>query len=165
MPREEEIFHKTWRQDHAWHYSFNASRQLQWDEMFLHQTRNSGKTAFGSKSAVKKEKLVPFQQWLFPPIARAFLSNELNYPHNIKHCWNSLFLIIIFWQRETWFGAPNFRISILRLYNYFEKGCRKKCARDNPERWYGIWSIHCSWHCSCRTYFCCFPLALADISP
>ena len=37
------------------------------------------------------------------------------------------------------------------VYSYFEKGCRKKCARDNPERYYGIWSIHCS--CSCRTYF------------
>ena len=21
-----------------------------------------------------------------------------------------------------------------RSYSYFEKGCRKKCARDNPER-------------------------------
>ena len=21
-----------------------------------------------------------------------------------------------------------------RAYSYFEKGCRKKCARDNPER-------------------------------
>ena len=43
--------------------------------------------------------------------------------------------------------------------------CRKKCARDNSERWYGIWSIHCSCSCSCRTYFCCFPLAIANISP
>ena len=25
-----------------------------------------------------------------------------------------------------------------------------------------IRSIHCSWHCRCRTYFCCFPLALAN---
>ena len=40
----------------------------------------------------------------------------------------------------------------------------KKCARDNPER-YGILSIHWSWHCSCRTYFCCFALALANIRP
>ena len=23
----------------------------------------------------------------------------------------------------------------------------------------------CPWHCSCRTYFCCFPLALANICP
>ena len=24
--------------------------------------------------------------------------------------------------------------SLLAVYSYFEKGCRKKCARDNPER-------------------------------
>ena len=44
-------------------------------------------------------------------------------------------------------------------YSYFKKGCRQKCARDNPERWYGIWSINCSWHCSCQNFFCCFPSA------
>ena len=26
------------------------------------------------------------------------------------------------------------RASVLCVYRYFEKGCRKKCARDNPER-------------------------------
>ena len=30
-------------------------------------------------------------------------------------------------------------------YSYFEKGCRTKWALDNPERQYGIWSIHGSW--------------------
>ena len=49
------------------------------------------------------------------------------------------------------------------LYSYFEKGCQKKCAYDNLERYYGICSIHCSWHCSCRIYFCSFPLAFADL--
>ena len=56
-------------------------------------------------------------------------------------------------------------VKVSFIYSYFENGCRKKCARDNPERLHGICSIHCSWHCSCRTYFCCFPLALADICP
>ena len=30
-----------------------------------------------------------------------------------------------------------------------------------------IWDTinHCSWHCSCRTYFCYLPLALANIYP
>ena len=37
----------------------------------------------------------------------------------------------------------------------------EKCARDNPERLYGIWSIHCS----CRTYFCGVLLAPAAIRP
>ena len=26
------------------------------------------------------------------------------------------------------------RKDIWLIYSYFEKGCRKKCARDNPER-------------------------------
>ena len=51
------------------------------------------------------------------------------------------------------------------VYSYFEKGCRKKCARDNSERLHGMSSIHCSWHSSRRTYFCCFPLALVNMRP
>ena len=50
------------------------------------------------------------------------------------------------------------------VYSYFDKGCRKKCARNNPARLFGILSIHCSWQCSCETFFCCFPLALANTS-
>ena len=42
-------------------------------------------------------------------------------------------------------------VCTFTVYSCFEKGCRKKCARDNPER--------------CRTYFCCFPLVLAKICP
>ena len=42
---------------------------------------------------------------------------------------------------------------------------KKKCARGYPERYYGMWSLHFSWHCRCRTYFCCFPLALTTILP
>ena len=38
-----------------------------------------------------------------------------------------------------------------KIYSYFEKFCRKKCAGDNLEREYGIWSIHCSDDCSCRS--------------
>ena len=41
-----------------------------------------------------------------------------------------------------------------KSYSYFEKGCWRKCLHDNHERQYGIWSIHCSWLRSCRTYFC-----------
>ena len=39
------------------------------------------------------------------------------------------------------------------IYSYFEKGCRKKCARDNPERKHGIWSIHCSWRLKLSNLF------------
>ena len=33
---------------------------------------------------------------------------------------------------------------IQSVYSYFEKGCRKKCAREISKGKYGIWSIHCS---------------------
>ena len=42
------------------------------------------------------------------------------------------------------------------IYSYFERGWRKICARDSPKWEYGIRSILCSWHCSCRSFdFCC----------
>ena len=47
----------------------------------------------------------------------------------------------------------------VKKYSYFEKGCQEIYARDNPERCY------VPDDCSCRTYFCCFPLALANIRP
>ena len=48
----------------------------------------------------------------------------------------------------------------------FRERSEKACTRQSqkvPNM--AIWSIHCSWHCSCRTYFCCFPLALANKCP
>ena len=51
------------------------------------------------------------------------------------------------------------------VHSYFEKGCPQKCARDVPERKYGIWSIHRSRHCSCQHIFFCFPSARANIRP
>ena len=61
-------------------------------------------------------------------------------------------------------SSPDNGMSVIErlVYSYFEKGCRRKCARDNPERYYGIWSMHCSWHWSCRTYFFLLSLALAN---
>ena len=72
-----------------------------------------------------------------------------------------------FVREKSWLIScvVNLLTILLTRYSYFEKSCRKKCARDNPERWYGIWSILCSWHLSCRTYFCCFPFAIANICP
>ena len=66
---------------------------------------------------------------------------------------------------KRWDRTFNKEINASFGYSYFEKGCRKNCARDNPERYYGIWSMHFSWHCSCRTCFCCFLLALVNIRP
>ena len=44
------------------------------------------------------------------------------------------------------------KVSLRYIYSYFEKGM-------------GYDQYTCSWHCSCRTYLCCFPLALANIRP
>ena len=41
------------------------------------------------------------------------------------------------WQRKD-----IYKHIITYIYSYFEKGCRKSCACDNPERLYGIWSMH-----------------------
>ena len=67
-------------------------------------------------------------------------------------------------------GVSLSRIWLIRMLLFMHtatsrKVVGKKRARDNSERLYRIWSIYCSWHCSCRTYFCCFPLALANIRP
>ena len=53
------------------------------------------------------------------------------------------------------------------IYSYFEKGCRQKCARDDPEReiWDMINTHQCSRHCGCQNYLCCFHLARANIYP
>ena len=49
------------------------------------------------------------------------------------------YLLTGFW---SWLRQRN---GVMQLvYSYFEKGCRKNCARDNPERQYGIWSMHFS---------------------
>ena len=35
-------------------------------------------------------------------------------------------------------------------------------GEKNPKgNMYGIWSIHCSWRCNCRTYFCYLPFVLS----
>ena len=52
------------------------------------------------------------------------------------------------------------------VYSYFEKSCRKKCARDNmiPKDNMGYDQYTVPNDCSCRTYFGCFPLAIASIT-
>ena len=52
--------------------------------------------------------------------------------------------------------------TVTRIQLFRERLSEKLCTRQS-QRKYGICAVHCSWHCSCRIYFCCFPLALADI--
>ena len=51
------------------------------------------------------------------------------------------------------------------MYSYFEKGCRKNVRATIPKGNVGYDQYAVPDGCSCRTYFCCFPLALANICP
>ena len=50
-------------------------------------------------------------------------------------------------------------------YRYFEKGCRKNVHATIPKGNMGYDQYTVSDDCTCRTYFCCFPLALANTFP
>ena len=64
------------------------------------------------------------------------------------------------------FGLASCCIECLGvIYSYFEKGCQAKCACANPEGNMGYDQYTVPNDCSCRTYFCCFSLALANICP
>ena len=52
------------------------------------------------------------------------------------------------------------RITPSEIQLFRERLSRKMFTRQSRKV---LWSIHCSWHF--RTYFCCFPSALANICP
>ena len=41
-------------------------------------------------------------------------------------------------KQVDWEDGTRRMVTIQNVYSYFEKACRKKCARHNPERQYGI---------------------------
>ena len=51
------------------------------------------------------------------------------------------------------------------VYSYFEKGCGKKRAATIPEGNMEYDQYTLPGDCSCRSYFYCFPLALANAFP
>ena len=51
------------------------------------------------------------------------------------------------------------------VYSYFEKGCLKNVYATIPKGNMGYDQYTVPDDCSCRTYFCCFPLALANTFP
>ena len=55
--------------------------------------------------------------------------------------------------------------NFLSRYSYFEKGCRKNVQATIPKGNKGYDQYTVSDDCTCRTYFCCFPLALANTFP
>ena len=52
-----------------------------------------------------------------------------------------------------------------KSYSYFEKGCRKNVHASIPKDNMGYDQYIVLDDCSCRTYCCFFPLALANICP
>ena len=93
---------------------------------------------------------------------------HLVYPHNIfhNHCFEFLLGITVV-PREIENNGHAVKMMCKRkfIYSYFEKGCRKKVHATIPKGNMGYDQCTVPDHCSCRTYFCCFPLALASICP
>ena len=66
----------------------------------------------------------------------------------------------------TFSGIPWISIEFFLVYSYFEKGCRKKINvhATIPKGKMGYDQYTVPNDCSCRTYFGCFPLAIANIT-
>ena len=61
------------------------------------------------------------------------------------------------WPRE-WM-----RFIVIQLFR--ERLPGKMCTRQSRKVIWDMINTRCSWHCSCRTYLCCFLLAPAKIRP
>ena len=67
---------------------------------------------------------------------------------------------------SMWLNIMQVQTTWNSVYICFEKGRRKKmCTRQSRKIIWDIINTLFFWHCSCRTYFCCFSLALANILP
>ena len=85
------------------------------------------------------------------------------HPHGAHTLWLQSFLVFLCLQEL------NQSLCILcRSHNFYtaisRKVVGKKCARDNPECNMGYDQYTVPGDCSCQAYFCCFPLALANMS-
>ena len=63
------------------------------------------------------------------------------------------------------FSEPVMDPNDADVYSYFEKGCGKKRAATIPEGNMGYDQYTVPDDCSCRSYLCCFLLALANTFP
>ena len=99
--------------------------------------------------------------WAFPSLSLFSLDRILigQFAHLL-----SLYAIFNFVNRP--FSKPQWVSIWASLYSYFEKGCGKKmCAGQSPKGNMGYDEYSVPGTVSCRAYFCCFPLALANIRP
>lgn len=94
---------------------------------------------------------------IFFSIFRNFSHSEVaSLPHGVDmQASRQLFASITFIHSIEYVLKDLFTLAKARYQvvdSYFVKGCQKKCACNNPERWYGIRLIHVPWYYSCRTY-------------
>ena len=89
----------------------------------------------------------------------------------VKTAWKLKFDSILFWMR-VWHDLFTDTAAILNLLDLRSiMGCPAGMSTIRYNRSVymytaiGMWVITCSWHCSCRTYYCFFPLAIINISP
>ena len=64
-----------------------------------------------------------------------------------------------------WVGNCRAHYRHIYVYSYFKKGCRKNVHATIPKSNMGYDQYTVPNHCSCRTYYCCFPLAHANKCP
>ena len=97
------------------------------------------------------------------------LTRNTSYPKNLRVIWIgsfSSFLLPGFFLLTVIICVVLMSQEVTNLiYSYFEKGCRKKVHATIPKGNMGYDQCTVPDHCSRRTYFCCFPLALASICP
>ena len=64
-----------------------------------------------------------------------------------------------------WLLSPLYHASFSQVVlQVFRERLSEKIRTRQSQKVIGIWSIHCSWHCSCQTYVCCFFSALVNMS-
>ena len=79
-----------------------------------------------------------------------------------EHSWRILKILCVNTAVLNFTMLSKLRIS--SKYSYFEKGCRKNAHATIPKSNMGYDQYTVPNDCSCRTYFCCFPLAIANIT-
>ena len=88
------------------------------------------------------------------PLHRAAVGSPMNPPQ-----WRSCFQ----WNASSW--QSSWSSCRIELFRDRERLSEKVCTRQFRKAIWDVINIYCSWHCSCRTFFGCFPLAPANICP
>ena len=90
------------------------------------------------------------------------LESELRKYH--KTVWIPWLALGLHWWEVTAVATLPFELVPSSITGISERLSEKICTRQS-QKVIRISTIHCSWHCSRRTYFCCFFSALTNICP